>query len=174
MTKIKSIALNLIQTKLVVKVSLFAIFLALAIFAPLLKIQLVTGSIVNALLFLSTIYLGLSAGLLISLLPSIFSLSTGLLPIPLASMIPFIIASNMLLVLSFNFLKNKNLLSSVILSSFLKFLFLYTTSSFVINFFIKKALPAKIITMMMWPQLITALIGGLIAFIIIKKIRKEI
>ncbi len=172
MKRIKSIALNLIETKVVAKVALFAIFLALAIFAPLLKIQLITGSIVNAILFLSTIYLGVSAGLLLSFLPSIFSLSTGLLPLPMIAMVPFIIASNVLLVLSFNFLRKKNFFSSIVLSSFLKFLFLFTTSTFIINLFIKQALPAKIISMMTWPQLITALIGGLITFIILKKFKE--
>ena len=167
--KIKSIALNLIETKVITKIALFAIFLALAIFAPLFKIQLITGSIVNAILFLSTIYLGVLAGLLISFLPSIFSLSTGLLPLPMIAMIPFIITSNVLLVLSFNFLRKKSFFSSVILSSLLKFLFLFITSSFIINFFIKQALPVKIISMMTWPQLTTALIGGLITFIILKK-----
>ncbi|MBU2545416.1 iron hydrogenase [Patescibacteria group bacterium] len=168
MKKVKSIVLDLVQKKVLAKTSLFAIFLVLAIFAPLLKQQFVTGSIVNALLFLSTTYLGITAGLLISFLPSIFSLFTGLLPLPLIPMIPFIIVSNAILVLSFNFLRKKSFGFSIVLASLLKFLFLFGTSSFIINFFIKQNLPEKIIMMMAWPQLITALMGGLITFIILK------
>jgi len=168
MKKVKSIVLDLVQKKVLAKASLFAIFLVLATFAPLLKQQLITGSIVNALLFLSTIYLGITAGLLISFLPSIFSIFTGLLPIPLIPMIPFIIISNMILVLSFNFLRKRNLEFSIILASLIKFVFLFATSSFIINFFIKGSLPKKIVIMMAWPQLITALLGGLVVFIILK------
>jgi hypothetical protein len=159
-TKVKSVALNLIQTKILVKTSLFAIFLALATFAPLLKEQFITGPIVNALLFISTIYLGVSAGLLISFLPSIFAFFVGLLP--------FIIISNVILVLSFGVFRKKSFWLSAVVASLLKFLFLFTSSSFIINFFIKQSLPEKIVSMMTWPQLITALSGALIAFIVLK------
>jgi len=169
MNKIKSIAIDLAQKKALVKVSAFAVFLAIAILAPLLKQQLITGSIVNAVLFISTAYLGITAGILISFIPSLFAGSVGLLPLPLLPMIPYIIMGNIILVLCFGFLRKKSFLLSAILASLLKFLFLFGASSFIINFFIQKALPAKIVVMMAWPQLITALSGSLIAFVVLKK-----
>jgi len=171
--KIKYIAVNLTQKKALVKVSAFALFLIIAILAPLLKQQLVTGSIVNAVLFISTAYLGITAGILISFIPSLFAGFSGLLPIPLLPMIPYIIMGNIILVLCFGLLRKKNFLLSAISASLLKFLFLFATSSFIINFFIQKALPAKIITMMAWPQLITALSGSLIAFIVLRKYKMK-
>ncbi len=86
--KIKSISIDLVQKKALVKVGAFAIFLAIAIFAPLLKQQFITGPIVNAVLFISTAYLGITAGILVGFLPSLFAGSVGLLPIPLLPMIP--------------------------------------------------------------------------------------
>jgi len=167
-TKVKSIVLSSIQTKVLARAGLFALFLILATFAPLLKNQFITGPIVNALLFLSTVYLGISAGLLISFLPSMFAFFTGLLPLPLMPMIPFIIISNAVLVLSFGIFRKKSFWLSAISASLLKFLFLFASSSFIINFFIKQSLPEKIVSMMTWPQLITALSGALIAFIVLK------
>ena len=173
MKKIKSITIDLVQKKALVKISAFAIFLIIAILAPLLKQQLITGSIVNAVLFLSTVYLGITAGVLISFIPSLFAGFIGLLPLPILPMIPYIIMANIILVLSFNIFRKKSFWLSAILASLLKFLFLFGTSSFIINFFIQKTLPAKIIAMMTWPQLITALSGALIAFFVLQLTNKN-
>lgn len=137
----------------------FIIFILIATFAPLLKQQMITGPIVNATLFLSTIYLGSQAGIMVGLIPSIISLSTGLLSLPLAPMVPFIMVSNAILILTFSYLKNKNFWLAVIIGSFLKFAFLYSTSLIILP---------KLSFMMSYPQLITALIGGVIAFSITK------
>ena len=168
MNKIKSITIDLTQKKALVKISAFAVFLIIVILAPLLKQQLITGSIVNAVLFISTAYLGITAGILISFIPSLFAGFVGLLPIPILPMIPYIIMANIILVLCFGVFRKKSFWLSAILASLLKFLFLFATSSFIINFFIQKTLPAKIVVMMAWPQLITALSGALIAFIILR------
>jgi len=162
----------LVQNKVFVGIVLFSIFLGIVVFAPLLNNQFITGPIVNAVLFLSTVYLGAGAGILISFLPSLFALSVGLLPVPLLPMIPYIILANAALVLSFDYLRDKSFGLAVVSASFLKFLLLFASSSYIINFFIKGSLPAKIAVMMSWPQLITALIGGLIAFFVIKAVKK--
>ena len=168
--KIKSI--SLIQTKLLVNSAVFAVFLAVAAFAPLLKQQFVTGPIVNAVMLISTAYLGTTAGVLIAFLPSFFAAFIGLLPTPLLPMIPYIIAANIIFVLSFGFLKERNFWLAAISASFLMFLFLFLSSSYIINFFIEGTLPAKIAVMMSWPQLITALAGSLIAFFVLKASKK--
>ncbi len=137
----------------------FIIFILIATFAPLLKQQMLTGPIVNATLFLSTIYLGSQAGIMVGLIPSIISLSIGLLPLPLAPMVPFIMVSNALLILTFARLKNKNFWLAIITSSILKFAFLYTISLY---------FAPKLAFIMGLPQLITAIIGGIIAFLFLK------
>jgi hypothetical protein len=137
----------------------FIIFVLIATFAPLLKQQMITGPIVNATLFLSTIYLGSQAGIMVGLIPSVISLSIGLLPLPLAPMVPFIMVSNAILILTFAYLKNKNFWLAVITSSILKFAFLYSISFHI---------APKLAFMMGVPQLITAIIGGIFAFLFLK------
>jgi len=151
----------------------FVLLLSLSIFAPYLKFQWLTGPIVNAILFVSTILLGSSSAILIGLIPSVVSLSTGLLPIVLAPMIPFIMLGNTILILTFDFLKKKNYWLAIVSSSFLKFFFLFLTSEAVINLLLKKETATKVASMMSWPQFFTALAGGAIAYLFLKSIKKK-
>lgn len=146
----------------------FGVLLGIALVAPLIGQQAITGSIVNAALFISTAILGIEAGLLIALIPSVVSLTVGLLPITLAPMIPFIIIGNAILVVTFRYLKDKNYWLGMISASFLKLMFLFGTSSIVTSLVLKKEIAYKAAIMMSWPQLLTALGGGLIAYLTIK------
>lgn len=166
MEKIKAINLEKINIK--IKLVLFVLFLGISIFVPFLKQQFITGPFINAVLFVATAVLGIGAGILIGFLPSLVSAFSGLLPLPLLPMIPYIIISNVILVLIFGALRKKSFLKAVLTASFVKFLFLYLSSYFIVNFFIGRGLSSQIITMMSWPQLITALIGGIMAYFILK------
>ena len=105
MEKEKIIALN---KEKILALTKFVLILGLSILAPLFKNQLITGPIVNALLYIAIVILGLSSAIFIGLLPSAVSLATGLLPIILAPMIPFIIIGNSILVIVFNYFYRKN------------------------------------------------------------------
>ena len=171
----------MIQTKILSiekeKVFILIQFIALitiVLIAPIFKNQLITGSIVNTALFVSTVVLGLKAGILIGLLPSLFALMTGLLPIILVPMIPLIVSSNIILVVVFNFLRSKNYWLAVFSASFLKFSFLFLTSLILINVFLTKESSIKAAVLMMgWPQILTALIGGLTSYLFLKNNRNE-
>lgn len=165
--------ITLVQNKVFAKASLFAFFLTIAVLAPLFKNQFITGPIVNSVLFLSVVYLGVEAGILIGLLPSLFAVFVGLLPIPLLPMVPYIILANSALVLTFNYLKDKGFGFAAVSASLFKFLLLFVFSSYIINFFIQGTLPNQIALIMSWPQLITALSGSLIAFCVLR-INKKI
>jgi len=149
--------------------SRFISLLAVATVAPLFHCQPVTGPIVNAILFVSAVLLNQSQAILIGLIPSVVALSTGLLPPVLAPMVPFIMLGNTILIITFSYLRNKNYWLGVVTSSLLKFLFLYAASSIVINLLLKKAVATKVAVMMSWPQLITALVGGVIAYLFLKR-----
>jgi hypothetical protein len=151
-----------------------AILIGMAIAAPLLiKQQLITGTIVNATLIIGVSMLGMREGLLIGLLPSSISLATGLLPPVLAPMVPFIIAGNCILVLGFGLLKNLNYWAGTILGSVLKFAFLYFTSWAVIGLLVKGQVAPMVAGIMGWNQLITALAGSLLAFGVLRVLRRE-
>jgi hypothetical protein len=159
-------ALSLKKEKVLV-LTKFGILLAVCLIAPLIKQQLITGSLVNAALFTSTALLGIEAGLLISIIPSLAALSLGLLPSALASMVPLIILGNAILVIVFNHFKERNFWQGVFWASFLKFMFLYGSSSLIMSLFLRKEILASAALMMGWPQLITALSGGLIAWFVL-------
>ena len=101
------------------------------------------------------------------------ALSAGLLPAILAPMIPFIMLSNAILIMTFSALKKKNYWLNIAIGSTFKFLFLFATSSIVINLLIKKEIAQQVALIMSWPQLLTALAGGVIAYPIIKLIKRK-
>jgi hypothetical protein len=156
----KKIALALVQ---------FIVLLLIVCFAPLINNQLITGTIVNASLLIAVVLLGMRGAILLSILPSLASLLFGLLPIVMAPMVPFIIFGNISLVYIFNLLRRKNFFLGLIPAALVKFSFLFLVSNFLISFFIKQSVADKIAVMMSWPQLITALLGGVIAYILINR-----
>lgn len=141
----------------------FIALIGVATIVPLFHQQMITGPIVNATLFIATIILGTQAGILVGLIPSIIALSVGTLPAPLAPMVPYIMISNAILIVIFGFLRNKSYWLAVGVASFLKFLFLFATSSIVIGLLVEQELAESVALMMSWPQLVTALAGGVLA-----------
>ncbi len=149
----------------------FGLFLTIASLAPIAGNQAITGTIVNATLFISTFILGIYPAMLIALVPSFIALASGILPLALFSFIPFIVVSNIILVLIFHCLKSKYWLA-IIFSSFFKFIFLSSTSYLIVNFFLGKKTALIIGNMMAWPQFLTAISGGIAAYFILKISRK--
>jgi hypothetical protein len=150
------------------------LLIGIAIVAPIFfKQQLVAGTIVNATLIIGASLLGTRDGLLIGLIPSSMALAVGLLSPALAPMIPFIIIGNAILVLTFAYLSNLNYWAGVIVGSLLKFGFLYGTSMLVTGLLINKQVAPAVAQMMSWPQLVTALCGGMLAFGVIKFLKKD-
>ena len=148
--------------------ALFGIIFA----APFFPNQVLTGPIVNAILFISVVILGIKGAALLALTPSLVALAVGSLPLVLLPMVPFIMAGNLIMIYTFNYLRFRNYWSGVISAGILKYLFLYSTSFIVINLVIKKQLASSISLMMSWPQLATAILGGIIAYFFLKSIKK--
>jgi len=149
-----------------VRVLLFAGFLGVSVAAPYIRNQLVTGSIVNATLFMAVITLGLREAMMICLIPSLVSISTGLLPIILAPMIPFIMLSNATLVATFDIFRHKPKIGFVI-APLAKFVVIYGASFLVASLIKQPQVVLKAAAMMGYMQLVTALIGAAIAMSIL-------
>ena len=165
----KTLALD---KKTAVNVTKFVGLLGIAVVLPLFHQQWLTGPMVNAVLFIAVFLVGLRNAMLLALLPSVIALSVGLLPPVLAPMIPFIMISNVIMIMTFDRFKEKDFWSGIVISSIFKFLFLWSTSSLVVSLVIKKELASSIASMMSWPQLFTAIVGGIIAYIFLKSIKK--
>ncbi len=146
----------------------FLVLLSAAIFAPLAHSQIITGTIVNATLFIAAVTLGLEGAIMIGILPSFFALLAGTLPAALMPLIPFIILSNTLLVITFIYLKKTNYWLKAVAAVGLKFIFLSSVSFFVINLLFKGKIAVVAATMLSWPQLITALSGAALAGLVLK------
>lgn len=127
--------------------------------------QFITGPLVNAALILGVMTLGTGPAVTIGLVPSVVALSSGLLPIVLAPMVPFIMISNAILVLMFASLRKINFWTGVGGAALIKYLFLYISSNVVVGLITQQPIAAKASAIMMsWPQLATALIGGAFAY----------
>lgn len=165
----------LFDKKLVlIKTLQLCLFIAIAVAAPYFKNQLITGSIVNALLFISVPVLGIESAFLLCLVPSLISLYTGLLPLALSPMIPFIMTGNALMVLVFSKLYNpstslkvKNFWLGALPAAFLKYLFIFITGSILAGS-ILKGISKTVFLMISWPQLATAIAGAALAFLFLK------
>lgn len=151
----------------------FMVLLVLATFLPLVRQQFIVGSCVNAILFLSVVILGSQAAILIGLIPSLVSMTAGLLPAALAPVMPFIMVSNTILIITFAHLYRKSQLIGVAAASALKFIFLFSATSLIIKLILKPE-ALKTVTLMMGPiQLITALAGGAIASLLLAGIKSR-
>lgn len=170
MKNLKTLVINNEKTIILAR---FAVLLGVASIVPLIGNQLITGPIVNSLLFIAVATLGIRAGVLISIIPSFVALFSGILAPVMAPMVPFIIAGNILLVLMFNVLNKKNYWLGIILASLVKFLFLFITSNLFFNIIFKKEIAQKILSSMGSIQLITALSGGILAFFIIRIVNNK-
>jgi len=155
----------------VVKTFQLSIFVAIAVLAPYFGHQLITGSIVNALLFISVITMGLESAFLLCLVPSLISIYTGLFPVALAPMVPFIMTGNALLVLTFSKFSKNNFWLGAISASIIKFIFIWGVGTLLANSVLYGIAP-KVAMIISWPQLATALAGACIAYLFLKTIKK--
>jgi hypothetical protein len=169
MILVKALVMERTNKITLVNLAQFATLLAIAVFAPVFHNQIITGSLVNASLFLAAATLGLEGAILIGLLPSAFALLFGTLPMVLTPIIPFIILSNILLILFVVSFKEYHKGLVFLGAAVMKFLFLFLVSSWAISLLFKGNLAHTASIMFSWPQLLTALIGGTIALVIIKK-----
>jgi hypothetical protein len=130
--------------------------------------QWITGPIVNATLIIATVIIGPMEAILLGLMPSTFALATGLLPLPLAPMVPFIMIGNAVLVVIFHYSRGQNFAIRLGISALLKFAFLHFSVVFIMSALLQNEIVSKLAIMMSWPQFVTAIIGGVIAYPIIK------
>jgi riboflavin transporter len=165
--KAKTIVIKKIITN---ELTFFVVLFFTAFLAPFFGSQAVSGPLVNATLFLATIFLGLKSAIFIAVFPSIIAISVGILPLPLVPFIPFIMIGNIILIFVFNSLL-KDYWLGVFTASFLKFMFLFISSQVVANFLFQGPLAKQILTMMSWPQFATAMAGGVIAYVVLQFLR---
>jgi hypothetical protein len=165
-----------------INVKSIAGFLTLAGVAILLPffihLQWISGPIVNAILIIALFLVGIRSALVLCLVPSLMALSGGLLPAILAPVVPFIMISNVILVLTidwfYNNYKNEKIAYwlGVFFGAGLKFLFLILSVNIISGLLLKNELAVKVAQMMSWPQFATAITGGMIAWAILRWLKR--
>lgn len=146
-----------------------AILLALTLAFQMMGLpQPVTGPAVNAMLLLSGTYVGAFGGIVIGLLTPVIAFARGILPPPLAPMIPFIMLGNAALVILYLLLRNmlgKRYIgcgAAIICGAVVKFLILSSAVRFIVS------VTPPVAKAMQIPQLFTAIVGGIVAVLIEK------
>jgi len=166
------------------KLVLSSIFLAFAIILQLIGSNfvqvnpLLIGPLISTIILLTTYICGLTYGILISILIPAIAVPLGALAPLLIPFAPFIVIGNIVFSVSFAaFMKKKKigLYLGVIISSIVKFLFLSFSATKLIYIFdlgisgqSLKMIGAAFTT----PQLIISLLGGVVAIIILKLLKK--
>lgn len=137
----------------------------------------IVGPIVNAVLLIATEITGILSGIVIAVIAPLVSAVTNksaMGPIVLAFS-PFIMAGNALLVLCYALLKKYNKILAVGTGAVLKFGFLYGairlfTSSMNLN----EKVAITLTNLFSWPQLLTAVIGGVIALAVFPALKRVV
>jgi len=158
-------------------ISAFAVTLySLAFIIPFVfsSPQLVTGTIINCLLFLSVARLSKNELLPLIVLPSLGAIAHGVLFGPqnvfLYYFLPFIWVGNYVLIFLFSSLKSQPYAIRVVISSIGKYLILQLFAQI---YYRAHIVPAVFLSSMGYIQLITALLGGLISYGVKEKILYE-
>ena len=150
--------------------------------------QLVTGSCVNAILAVTALVAGLSSGITVALISPVLAYLLGIAPQILT--VPAIMVGNTVYVILLAFLAGKNSKQYIrqaaawLIAAVAKFGTLYAIVVWLIcGVFAEKLLTSGALKEPMlkvlpatfsWPQLITALIGGAVALLIVPVLRKAL
>lgn len=145
-----------------------ALLLAVALVVQSLRLappygQLITGSIINAVLVLAVSMVDMWAGIAIGMLTPWVALITGIMG--LAFMAPFIMAANASLAIVYGLLKGKNRLVAGVAGSIAKYGFFVLTTNYLLSLFGKQLPPPAVATFGI-TQLGTALVGVMLALAI--------
>ena len=152
------------------------IIYSLAFFIPFFisHPQLLTGAVVNCLLFIAIQKFSYKKIVPVVVLPSLGAILNGVLFGPatifLYYFLPFIWISNLILIWTFSKLLKKNYFLAVLSSSFLKALFLFAIANLYVNL---RIVPKVFLTAMGAVQLITALSGGVFSYFILLKTKRH-
>lgn len=131
----------------------------------------VTGPLVNLMLILSTALVGAAGGVVIGLLTPWAALLLGILPPALAPAVPLIMGGNALYCLLFGLLNQRfkgGDLVGIGLGSLLKFALIAMPARHLLQ------LPSPLVEVLLVPQLINALIGGVAAILLFHPLRQAL
>lgn len=164
-------------TRTAILLALTIVFQYLGRYIPLgPNSNFVVGPLVNACLLLAAIYSGLWSGTIIAVIAPVASVLTSHSPVVafLLPFIPVVALGNFVLVLLFHIFRNKKAVG-ILTGAVLKFAVLFGGVYFYLEVLgIGKKFAPAVTFMFGWPQLVTAIVGAMIAMAATKAIGSSI
>ncbi|WP_246451773.1 ECF transporter S component [Alkalicella caledoniensis] len=137
--------------------------------------QPVVGPMVNFVLIFSAIYVGTLSGVIIGALTPLIAFMVGIMP--LFPVVPFVMIGNALLVIVFNYIRQKIRLNTnyvaVVVGALVKYGFLAISARYMVGLFIP-VVPPPLVASLSLPQLYTALVGGGLAVVVAEVVGKAL
>lgn len=150
-----------------------------AIVGPFSATQLVTGSLVNCVLFVFTATTGIWSGVAIGILSSVLATLIGIGP-AIPAVTPVIACGNAVLAVVFGLLHGKawsfpRWAAAAVAAAAVKCAFLWICVPFVLGLLsgVAEQQVKALSIMFSWPQGLTALIGGVLAMLVLPRLRKS-
>lgn len=162
---------NRIITRTALLLALTLLFQSLRLLIPIPPFlsSFIIGSLVNACLLVAAEKAGVGSGLFIAMIAPIVAYFQMMLPIPVF-IIP-IALGNVVYICLFSFAGKWGRIPGVLLAAIGKAGLLYAAFTWLLSFIaIPTNIGAGIMLAMSWPQLVTGVVGGLLACIIVKRI----
>lgn len=159
-------------TRTAILLALTLVFQMLRQFIPMSNILsiFIVGTLVNACLAVSAKMVGLWGGLIISIVAPIVAFLQGHLKF--IWMIPVVAIGNAILVAAFALFKSDYF--ALIIGALTKFVFLFLSVTLLLRYIKIPAAAAKLMSFSFsWPQLVTALLGGIIALAVWNLVKKS-
>lgn len=177
----KRISLFISRTAVLLALVLASQAIGLIIPEQLTK-QLIVGSLVNFILFIAVMGVGLAGASIIAVTNPFLVLLFQTAPLNNIALVPFLALGNFILVLAFylfeklinkKFFNSKRIftLLSIAASAIFKGVYLWFVFLNIARLFVPNV-PDPVVLAFSYPQLITASIGGILAFFVIPALRK--
>lgn len=142
--------------------------------------QIVVGPLVNAVIITAVLISDTKYGVLVSLLTPVMAALTGQLAAPMVPFVPFIMLGNAVLALVLGicvrYIRKFGVYAGIVLGAVLKTAVLSASARYLIGLFslnIPKPVAAKLGVMMSYPQLYSAIAGGVVAFLFCEVYRRS-
>lgn len=136
----------------------------------------IVGPLVNLCLLTAAMTAGVAGGITIAILSPFTSLINNNAPIA-AALLPFapvVAAANITFILAFYFLYKRNKFIGLGVGAVLKFGVLFVGIRIFLSIFDFPKFTQKLFELFSWPQLATAIIGGLVAIPVIHSVKKAL
>lgn len=177
----KKVSIFIARTAVLLALVMAAQAIGLAIPEQTTK-QLIVGSLVNFILFIAVMGIGLTGASVIAVTNPFLVLLFQTAPLNNIALVPFLALGNFILVLMFylferlinkKFFNSKRIftLLSIAVSAIFKGVYLWFVFLNIAKLFVPKV-PDIVVLTFSYPQLITAAIGGILAFFVIPALRK--